>query len=88
MNTLIKDLAEEANIGWDEKYQWYVGNTQLETFARLIIEKCLDQCYYRGMNDSLYEGQLRAADNIKEYFGIIDIDTKLRERSTYFGNDI
>jgi hypothetical protein len=41
-----------------------------EMFAKLIIDKCLQQCYNRGMNDELYEGQLQAAAYIEEYFGI------------------
>ena len=41
----------------------------LEKFAQLIIAECLNQCYYRGMNDELYAGQLRAALYIEQHFG-------------------
>jgi hypothetical protein len=44
----------------------------VQRFAKLIIDKCLDQCYYNGMNDELYEGQLRAAYYIRDYFGVDD----------------
>ena len=39
-------------------------------FGDAIIKECLNQCYFRGMNDTLYEGQLKAAEYIEEYFGI------------------
>jgi hypothetical protein len=38
MNERIKALADKADIGWDDKYQWYVGRPSLEKFAKLIIE--------------------------------------------------
>jgi hypothetical protein len=41
-------------------------------FAKLIIDECLKQCYNRGMNDELYEGQLQAAAYIEEHFGILE----------------
>lgn len=41
-----------------------------EKFAELIITECLNQCYFRGMNDELYSGQLRAAAYIEEHFGV------------------
>jgi hypothetical protein len=40
------------------------------TFARMIVDECLKQCYDRGMDDELYEGQLKAAAYIEEHFGI------------------
>jgi hypothetical protein len=30
----------------------------------------LNQCYFRGMNDELYAGQLRAAAYIEQHFGV------------------
>ena len=41
-----------------------------EKFAQLIIAECLNQCYFRGMSDELYVGQLRAAAYIEEYFEV------------------
>jgi hypothetical protein len=43
---------------------------QFEKFAELIVKECLDQCYNRGMNDELYEGQLKAASYIEQHFGV------------------
>lgn len=42
----------------------------LEKFAELIVQECLNQCYNRGMDDELYAGQLKAATYIEEYFGV------------------
>lgn len=42
----------------------------LEKFAELIVRECLNQCYYRGMNDERYAGQLKAAAYIEEHFGV------------------
>jgi hypothetical protein len=43
---------------------------ELERFAELIVQECLDQCYNRGMNDELYTGQLKAASYIEQHFGV------------------
>ena len=69
MNERIRELAEQAgmNIG-DDKFSTY--GKFAEKFAQLIVRECLDQCYNRGMNDALYEGQLKAAAYIEEHFGI------------------
>jgi hypothetical protein len=66
MNERIREL--EAQCWEDRKYgpAWFNS----EKFAELIIKECLDQCYNRGMNDELYEGQLKAAAFIEEYFNI------------------
>lgn len=39
-------------------------------FAEYIVNRCLHECYWRGMNDEIYAGQLAAAEYIEEYFGI------------------
>jgi hypothetical protein len=43
-----------------------------ERLAELIVQECFHQCYNRGMNDELYSGQLRAAEYIKQHFGITE----------------
>lgn len=78
MNQRIKELAEQATIKTSYQYQtWgdriatdYKEQFDKEKFAELIIKKCLEQCYCRGMNDELYAGQLKAAAYIEEYFGV------------------
>ena len=66
MNEQIKLLAERA--GWDNHHAQF--DTRIEKFAQLIIAECLNQCYFRGMRDQLYVGQLRAAAYIEEYFEV------------------
>ena len=72
MNERIRELARQAgfehpdHVGTCEIYAYF----DHEKFAELIIKECLDQCYYRGMNDELYAGQLKAAAYIEEHFGV------------------
>ena len=80
MNKRIRELAEQA---WDdtrEKFGSFVDDggeidfTFLhaydQKFAELIVKECLDQCYFNGMNDELYAGQLKAAAYIEKHFGV------------------
>lgn len=74
-NNLWKELAEQADEYADAKLQmpgeyhpdWH--DVRDEKFAELIIGECLNQCYFRGMRDQLYVGQLRAALYIEQHFG-------------------
>ena len=72
MNDRIRKIAIEADA-WCDKY--YFGDKFYDIewekkFAELIVRECLNQCYYRGMNDELYEGQLKAAAFIEQHFGV------------------
>jgi len=72
MNQQIRLLSDEAHefalntIEYGENF----GDIWIEKFAELLIKECLDQCYNKGMNDSLYEGQLKAASYIEQHFGV------------------
>ena len=68
MNQRITQLAEQA--GYSKDYLEIGLPSNMEKFAKLIIQECLNQCYNRGMNDSLYEGQLKAASYIEQHFGV------------------
>jgi len=68
MNERIKELAEQA--GYSKDYLEIGLPSNMEKFAKLIIQECLNQCYNRGMNDELYNGQLKAAAYIEEHFGV------------------
>ena len=71
MNERIKELVELATYDIKDEFGFWIGSElDKEKFAELIIEECLHQCYYRGMNDEPYEGQLKAASYIEEHFGI------------------
>lgn len=84
MNERIQELKEaaEPEIDWAARYHVELNNGEkekwmnqwFEKFADLLIKDCLLQCYYRGMNDELYIGQLQAANNIEQYFGVLDED--------------
>ncbi len=69
MNERIKQLAADCGlyIAYDNRE---VTGKELEYFAELIVRECLNQCYNRGMNDELYEGQLKAAAYIEQHFGV------------------
>ena len=74
MNERIRELAEQA--GWDNHHSKF--DTRIEKFAELIVGECADIC-------------LEANDhkNILRHFGVeLDVNETLRNRSTYFGNDI
>jgi hypothetical protein len=72
MNVRIKELAEEAEryADYNFKGEPFWAEAYESKFAELIIKECLDQCYNKGMNDALYEGQLKAASYIEHHFGI------------------
>lgn len=77
MNERIRELAKEAGIEFtydptETPMRAFAEcwEDELEKFAELIIAECLNQCYNRGMNDELYNGQLKAAAYIEQHFGV------------------
>jgi hypothetical protein len=77
MNERLLELARQAKIEFtydptETPMRAFAEcwEDELAKFAELIVRECLDQCYNRGMNDALYEGQLKAAAYIEEHFGI------------------
>ena len=74
MNERIRELKNQT-LDKHFSYTWskmdYDDVTKFaEKFAELIVQECLNQCYYRGMNDELYAGQLKAAAYIEQHFGV------------------
>jgi hypothetical protein len=80
MNERIRELYQQAHSirhydgdpmreGNPPTVYWQ-GEKSAEKFAELIVRECLNQCYNRGMNDELYEGQLKAAAYIEQHFGV------------------
>ena len=72
MNDRIRKIAIETDA-WCDRY--YFGDKFYDIewekkFAELIVRECLNQCYNRGMNDELYNGQLKAAAYIEQHFGV------------------
>ena len=75
MNERIKELVGRAEAyAYEHEEHWHDGPDWQELFnkkfAELIVQECLNQCYYRGMNDELYAGQLKAAAYIEQHFGV------------------
>ena len=72
MNQKLQDLMYHSGLTaqgcWDEMDEY--DKQAIKKFAELIVRECLNQCYYRGMNDELYEGQLKAAAFIEQHFGV------------------
>jgi hypothetical protein len=69
--SIIEELASKARVSVPEGLdvdQWVAEYNNI--FAGLIVDECLNQCYNNGMNDSLYEGQLKAAGYIEQHFGM------------------
>lgn len=65
MNEQIRQLAIQADIGFDEKYHWYVSNKTLEKFAELIVRESADVVgYYYTRNVCVSPRQ------IKRHFGV------------------
>ena len=80
MNERIRELYQQAHSirhydgdpmrdGNPATVYWQ-GENSAERFAELIVRECLNQCYNRGMNDELYNGQLKAAAYIEQHFGV------------------
>jgi hypothetical protein len=67
MNITLQEHIKQAIFAVEQ--EGIILPLVLEKFAELIIAECLNQCYYRGMNDELYAGQLRAALYIEQHFG-------------------
>jgi hypothetical protein len=59
----------------------------LERFAELIIQDCVDICDAYGMPDGTSATAALLSAAIKRKFGIEDVNESLRRRSTYFGNN-
>ena len=72
MNERIRELAEKASHQSPDGYPVTIPYSKdfAEKFAELIVKECLDQCYFNGMNDELYAGQLKAAAYIEKHFGV------------------
>lgn len=62
--SLFKQIAEEVDIGWDDKYHWYVSKIGLEAFGHHILEEAI-----RVITDEDYHGAWLGA-RVREHFGV------------------
>ena len=95
MNERIRELAEQA--GWDNHHSKF--DTRIEKFAELIVGECIKQVEPTQHHEVWAQSYLGGVDgldllsskikDIKRHFGVeLDVNETLRNRSTYFGNDI
>ena len=70
IDQLIEDVVTQLDK--DPMEQMVDTETIIREYTKKIVKECLDQCYNKGMNDALYEGQLKAASYIEQYFGLND----------------
>ena len=75
MNKQIQLLAEQAGISLNQKdysYYWVESAEDIEKFAELIIQKCIEQASIgNGHGNNQWDRALTfAAKNIKEHFGV------------------
>ena len=77
MNKVMSRLANEAGLGWDDKYQWYVGSESLEKYTKLVVQTCLTQIalidisnFENDENGDIGWTCTASIDMIKEKFGI------------------
>lgn len=88
MNERILELAKQAGIELfeDKAFKWSViagTDHHLQKFAELIVKECVDIAdEYDGAGSTI-------VSRIKKHFGVEpDVNENLRNRSTYFGNDV
>jgi hypothetical protein len=90
MNERIRDLKEQALIWSVETLdpdalndnEWGVAID--EKFAELIVRECAEIADHSNVT-----GKSIIGERIKQHFGVeLDVNETLRNRSTYFGNDI
>jgi hypothetical protein len=84
MNERIKQLVRESNLDvyglGKERYRW---EYTVEKFAELIVQECAD---IATMNQFQWDS---TGSYVLKHFGVEqDVNETLRNRSTYFGNDI
>ena len=91
MNERIRQLADEAGLKY---HNWITNESNIndgdfkyprledyEKFSELIVRECAE------IADKAEP--YKASDLIKQHFGVeLDVNETLRNRSTYFGNDI
>jgi hypothetical protein len=94
MNDRIQQLAEQATSyadTLDVADQRIYQEIRDREFAELIVQECVAICQDVDGEDNIdaKSGRQDCAVEIKEHFGIEpDVNENLRNRSTYFGNDI
>ena len=73
MNERIRELAEQAGLEFDNDLAlepepiYYTTQKDLEKFAELIVQECIDWCNAHARDDGTAQ---RIAEDIKKDFGV------------------
>ena len=72
MNERIRELMEQAssNACYDEPNQLSLLNQEIEVFAELIVEECIEVCKSRVGNSDYTTGRMHCVSDLKEHFGV------------------
>ena len=85
MNKII-EMARQAGFDPHDMSSDFTCNLDnIEAFAKLIVNECAKVCDLYAMPDGTSETAIILASAIRRKFGV---EETLRNRSTYFGNDI
>ena len=86
------DSGLTAQGCWDEMDDYM--HLAIEKFGELIVRRCISEVAMMGVaqyeNEDIAWATQMITSNIKDIFDIGEssVDEKLRNRSTYFGNDV
>ena len=70
MNERIKELAEQAGLGYERWNTTEQFEKFMEKFAELLVRECAKVAARTGaLNEADFEGEM-IADAIKEHFGV------------------
>ena len=71
MNERIKQLAEQAGSVYQKNLDVYLlRHDELEKFAELIVQECIEQCVHTNHNNQWDKGIAWAVGQIKQHFGV------------------
>jgi hypothetical protein len=70
MNERIKELAIEAGYDWAWDTQIDFGHKEMEKFAELIVQECLDQLHVSDWDEDYDKGIYWSREQIKNHFGV------------------
>lgn len=70
MNERIKELARQAGYDWAWDTQIDFGHKEMEKFAELIVQECLDQLHVSDWDEDYDKGIYWSREQIKNHFGV------------------
>ena len=70
MNERIKELATRTVGDYSNNDYWPFFTEELEKFAELIIQECLDQLHVSDWDEDYDKGIYWSREQIKQHFGV------------------